>query len=543
MKETVIAYDVIRNRLEASFYTLDIASGIERHTGIRLSCPDSKKQYNGACPYPGCSADTNGFIVWPELSERGCHYHCRQCGKTGHILNLVMDIKNLKFGDACKELGIPNPYKEEGDETYKPFVKRGPKAEQWQLDELQYITSIYPRAKLAIQRDRARAYLAERGIPLELAVEHGLGYFPALSEVSRVTPELERFRRWCDRIIFPILTTKGEIGYCGRSLFLWEIGMDEEEHKNRIDAYNLEMRDQHGEKAIWSQIPRWKYTYQQGFFNLQVLQEAMCPVFVEGPFDALACLAGGIQAVSIGTTNIDASVLPTSVYSTIIGLDIDGPGRKAAAQLAKEFRRKGIDVHICTPVDSKDWSAAYRVHGMQGLEQLVNTIETVNSEELLASAPRAIGAEAIEAFPENCEDCNAAMGADDRDFFYSASAPIHCYCSICRDEKTGLPLEKPQAVVVPKPSCSYEQSIADAFPGCAIEMQPRGYSIQERALELEASAQEQRKVDAEAIRIEREHRYDKLQARWDEANVVQELRVADYREKWHPDSENSPSNH
>jgi hypothetical protein len=442
---TVVSYDVVKKRLEASFCTLDIASEIERHTGIRLSCPDSKKQYNGACPYPGCSADTNGFVVWPELTEKGCHYHCRRCGKAGHILNLVIDMKNLKFGDACKELGIPNPYKEEGNETYKSFVKRGPQVEQWQLDELQYLTSIYPRAKLALQRERAKAYLAERGIPLELAVEHGLGYFPALSEVSRVTSELERFRRWCDRLIFPLQTPKGEIGYCGRSLFLWEIGMDEDEHKRRIDAYNLQMQELHGEKAIWHQMPRWKYTYQQGFFNWQAIQEATCPIFVEGPFDVLACLASGIEgAISIGTTGVDASVLPANVYSAIIGLDIDGPGRKAAKQLAKEFRRKGIDVQICTPVDGKDWSAAYRIHGAQGLESLTLTVEPVEREEPVAEP------DVLDQFPENCEDCHAAMDVDDRSFFYWGEDVIHCYCNVCRDEQTGL--EKTQVTMSYSPT-------------------------------------------------------------------------------------------
>jgi DNA polymerase I-like protein with 3'-5' exonuclease and polymerase domains len=37
------------------------------------------------------------------------------------------------------------------------------------------------------------------------------------------------------------------------------------------------------------------------------------------------------------------------------------------------------------------------------------------------------------------------MAADDRSFFYwQASDTIHCFCNVCRDEQTGLPLEKPQ---------------------------------------------------------------------------------------------------
>jgi DNA primase len=374
----VVTPEMVRERLEAAFYTLDIPAEIERHTSTRFHSVARGKQYGGACPFEDCSVDSDGFMVWPALTPRGKHYYCRGCKRSGNILDLMQDIKGLGFSDACRELGIQNPY-HDGDSTgftSAQVKRRTPKAEQWQLDELAYLNSIYLRTKLALQRDRARAYMDERGLPFELAVEHGLGYIPALSEVSLVTPELERFRRWCDRIIFPILTPKGEIGYCGRSLFLWEPGMDEDEHKKRIDAYNVQMKEQYGDKALWHQMPRWKYTYQQGFFNWQAVKEFDTLVFVEGAFDALACMASGIpNAIPIGTTGLDAGILPLNVCGAIMGLDIDGPGRKAAKQLATSLKRKGIDVSVCMATDSKDWSAAYRMYGEQGLTPIKQIIE------------------------------------------------------------------------------------------------------------------------------------------------------------------------
>jgi DNA primase len=426
MKNTVIAPEMVRERLEAAFYALDIPAEIERHTNTRLHSVTRGKQYGGACPFEDCSVDSDGFSVWPELTSRGRHYYCRGCQRSGDIVKLVQDIKGLGFSDACKELGIPNPYLDDQDSTAvsRTPARRAVKAEQWQLDELQYLNNVYPRTKLALQRDRARAYLAERSIPFELADAQGLGYIPALSEVSHVTPEIERFRRWCDRIIFPILTPKGDRGYCGRTLFLWEPGMDEDEHKAKLDTYNLQMKEQYGEKARWHQMPRWKYTYQHAFFNWQVMKEATCPVFVEGPFDALACLASGVHnAISIGTTGIDAGMLPISVCSAIMGLDIDGPGRKAAKQLATGLRRKGIDVQVCTPMDGKDWSAAYRVHGMQGLAPLIQAIAVAESQSV------------FDSLPEKCRDCGTHITDDGRKFFYwpiSTDAAL-CFCTLCQD--------------------------------------------------------------------------------------------------------------
>ena len=398
----VVTPDMVRERLEAAYYMLDIPAEVERHTGTRLHLTSrSGKQYSGACPYPGCSVDTDGFMVWPELTPKGKHYYCRGCKKSGNVIDLLRDINGLSFCQACQALGIPNPYLD-GDSTgisSARVKRRVSKTEQWKLDELAYLTNIYPRAKLALRRERARAYLAERAIPFELAEEQGLGYIPALSEVEHVTPELKRLQRWCDRIIFPLLTPDGKVAYCGRSLFLWEPGIDEDEHKNRIDAYNLQMKEQYGDKASWYQMPRWKYTYQQGFFNWPVVNEFASLVFVEGGFDALACMAIGIpNAIPIGTTGIDAGLLPVSVSNVIMGLDIDGAGCKAAKQLATNLRRKGIEVSLCMPTGDKDWSSAYRVNGEQGLKPLIETIEKHGNYITICATCLSLGKDTLAAY-------------------------------------------------------------------------------------------------------------------------------------------------
>ena len=380
-KNIVITPEVVRERLEAAFYTLDIPAEIERHTSTRLHSITRGKQYGGACPFPDCSVDTDGFMVWPVLTPRGKHYYCRGCKRSGDILKLVRDIKGLGFSDACQALGIPNPYfdNESGPIHSKPLAKRRtPEASKRQLDELAYLNSLYSRGGLALQRDRARAYLAERAVPFELAESTGTEVvIPALSEVAHVTPEIERFSRWCDRIIFPIRTPDGSLGYCGRSLFLWEPGMDEDEHKAKLGAYNLQMKEQHGDEAVWYQISRWKYTYQKGFFNWQAVKEFDTLVFVEGAFDVLACMVIGLpNAIPIGTT-LDAGLLPINVCNAIMGLDVDGPGSKASKDLSKGLRRKGISVQACTPIDAKDWSAAYRIHGMQGLKPLTEAVGSI----------------------------------------------------------------------------------------------------------------------------------------------------------------------
>jgi hypothetical protein len=325
--------------------------------------------------------DTDGFVVWMELTGGDRHFYCRGCRRAGDILKLVQDIKRLNFNDACKELSIPNPYLD-GEEAFSNLSKLAierpePKIDAWKLGELEVLISLYPRIKLALQRERARAYLYGRGIPFDLAANEGLGYIPAFNEISGTASEIEAYKRWCDRIMFPVQTPDGKAAYCGRTLFLWEPGMDEDEHKAKLDAYNLQMQEKCGKDASKYVVRRWLYTYLGGYFNLQCLKESDCPTFVEGPFDVLACKSAGLdQAISIGTIGLDVRVLPTNICSAIMALDFDPSGSSAAARLAKGLRAKGIDVSICAPAGGKDWSAAYRLHGSQSLAPIIEAIES-----------------------------------------------------------------------------------------------------------------------------------------------------------------------
>src|SRR5437667_12857296 len=107
MIKTAVDPQVVRQRLEAAYYALDIPAEVERHTNTRLHSVTRGKQYGGACPFEDCPVDRDGFMVWPVLTPRGKHYYCRGCRRSGDILKLVQDMRGLGFSDACRELGIP----------------------------------------------------------------------------------------------------------------------------------------------------------------------------------------------------------------------------------------------------------------------------------------------------------------------------------------------------------------------------------------------------------------------------------------------------
>lgn len=385
----------IQERLEEAFFTLDIYSEVEIHTPTKLTPARSGKQATGACPYDDCPGDDDGFIVWRELTPRGKHYMCRTCRRSGHILKLVMDIKNLSFSAGCTLLGIPNPYLDPGQGVpTKKSVRPTPRQDNNSRaeEEVETLLTLYPRMQKALLHyERARLYLTERAIPFDLAVSLGLGYIPPLVDVTR-TPELEKFSKWCDRIVFPLHTPDGKRGFTARSLAYWTPGMDEDKHKEVLKAHN---------------INRYETTTPAGYFNWQAVGLADSLTFVEGPFDALACIACGINnTIPIGTTGVPIDAIPTKICDVIMALDTDDPGLRAASKLAKEMRRKGITVTLCMPALGNDWSEAYRLHGTEGLGVLLEA-DRERQTVMIAPAPGEPGVQ--EQVPTDYSEANAQL--------------------------------------------------------------------------------------------------------------------------------------
>jgi DNA polymerase-1 len=360
MSTATLPAEEVRARLHEAFLSLDIIAEIERHCNTQLQ-PTSRsgRQYSGACPYPDCSADSDGFTAWPALTSRGSHFYCRGCRRSGDIIKLIREIKGLTFPQACDLLGIPNPYSRSGvaQQWKAPTQPRAPAVDPAATHELRRVQALYPRARAALcTYERARAYLAERAIPLELAEKVGLGYIPPMPELKQIKPETEPFyRMWCDRIIFPLSSRQGQ-GFTARALALWQPGMDEDEHKRLLKERN---------------IPRYMTTYNAGYFHAEALTGAYV-TFVEGPFDALALIAGGIiDAMATCGTSIDADFIPLHICDATLAYDNDEAGQRAAADWEKALRRKGIAIRrVASP--EKDWSACYRLHGVEGLAPLLN---------------------------------------------------------------------------------------------------------------------------------------------------------------------------
>ena len=274
-------------------------------------------------------------------------------------------VENLKR----KEKG---EYKIYDAKTYqKPIRVYEPKAlqiEQWQVALLENLKKIYPIAQEKLTHPRSLAYLKSRGVTndgVTILKTLGVGYVPPIGD-WKVKPDYN-LQKWCDRLIFPFQEVSGRMGFNGRSLYLWEEGMNELTHKKILDDHD---KIQEGGKRV----SRYRKTYVTGFFPSRVLNEYEEIFIVEGPLDVLSLqLAGVKNSVSCGGTALNelAKSIPPSVKKCIIAFDSDV---KKIENSVNALESVGIKTEVCSvPSDGlgKDWSERWKLHGYGGLISLL----------------------------------------------------------------------------------------------------------------------------------------------------------------------------
>jgi DNA primase len=185
----------------------------------------------------------------------------------------------------------------------------------------------------ALPGSRGAAYLEQRGMPLALAQQYGVGY-----AASGTWPH--KVRDWRGgRVVFPHTTPDGHlVNLYGRA-----VGTAEQVPKAK--------RHDH--------LPGAK-----GYFNACALQAGESPLWVcEGVFDALALLAAGVQrVVAIFGVQGWRWEWVRDVRALVFALDADAAGQQQWHQLARQAALRGKQVAVLEPAaygGCKDVSEAW----------------------------------------------------------------------------------------------------------------------------------------------------------------------------------------
>ncbi len=241
-----------------------------------------------------------------------------------------------------------------------------PQVPQWQRDEQRALHALEKQFHSAlIGSERARAYLAGRGIPLSIALRTGVGYLaPTIVSQLATAGSHALVRRWSTRMLFPLTSPHGR-GYIGRSLWRWQPGMHEQVHKTLLEQP--------------ASPRRWIKTNPAGWFSSPFDQFADHIILVEGAFDRLTLLAAGFapnEVVALVGTALQIEWLPPQIKTIVLALDGDQGGREATRRLAAQLTEEGFGVKTCPPPQDKwgkDWNERWHRIGTLSVESLWET--------------------------------------------------------------------------------------------------------------------------------------------------------------------------
>jgi DNA primase len=337
--------------------------------GEQVPLKRAGKDFRALCPFH--HEKTPSFYVVPH----GGFYKCFGCGESGDVFTFLMKRSGISFQDAVRELGakygvdVPDPrLGREEDEPHRLLY-----------EAVSFAHDHFREQLTGSGGDRARRYLAERGIPDDAVERFGLGYAPdawrtlreaahrhgieddvllaagLIKESERSEEPYDRFR---DRLIFPIANLHGRVvAFGGRILSKSENApkyLNSPEtpiyHKGDI-LYGLN----------WSKA---------------AIRRAGAALVVEGYMDYVSLAGRGIEHVVAGMgtalTDAQANLLARYTGKALMLYDSDAAGLRAAFRSADVLLKTGVHPLVVTLPQGEDPDSLVRRGGAAALQSCLD---------------------------------------------------------------------------------------------------------------------------------------------------------------------------
>jgi len=355
---------------------VDVVDVVSRYVQLKKAGAN----FQGLCPFH--SEKSPSFTVSPAKQ----FYHCFGCGAHGNAIGFLMEYAGLGYIDAIKDLasGVGMQVPESRPRTREEVERQEREPDLYAV--MENAMEFY-RAQLK-KSPRAIDYLKGRGLTGEIAARFRIGYAPdgwqglkeafekyedkSLVECGLVIEgdEGKRYDRFRDRVMFPILSNRGQvIGFGGRVM-----GEGEPKYLNSPETQLFEKgRELYG--LVQARDP---------------IRAAGRVLVVEGYMDvvALAQFDVGYAVATLGTatTPVHVQKLLRLTDELVFSFDGDAAGRKAAWRALEVSLPLALDhkpIRFLFLPQGDDPDTYIRKHGKDSFERLVREAPTL-SEFLLA---------------------------------------------------------------------------------------------------------------------------------------------------------------
>ncbi len=337
----------------------DIEGVISRYVSLKRTGSNLK----GLCPFH--KEKTPSFSVSPDKQL----YHCFGCGKSGTVINFIMDMENLDFVEAVKLLaersGMSIP---ENNEIHSDAADK--KADIYKMNKIA-ARFFYDCLNSKLGQE-ATEYIIRRGLTSGTLTKFGLGYAPRGNEIiqllydngysdeqiiaSGIVGKDENGRiypRFRNRLMFPIIDVrKNIIGFGGRV-------MDDSKPKylNSPDTA--------------------AFNKSYNLYGLNVAKNSKTDYFilVEGYMDVISLHQYGISSAiaTLGTalTPEQARIIKRMRNEVLIAYDSDEAGQKATKRAIEILTDEDVNVKVITIPGSKDPDEYIKSRGSGAFNDLI----------------------------------------------------------------------------------------------------------------------------------------------------------------------------
>ena len=329
------------------------------------------------CPFHG-----NGNERTPSfaINDKDGFYHCFGCGESGDMFTFVEKMDHVSFSEAVEILA-----RKAGVELERVSGT----SEHRDKDELEALFDLNQRIASSFryfltnseEGQKARDYLASRGVTKEMSERFQLGYAPSdtswlysflrkkgytddlLKKSGLFSPNNFPYPMFADRLMFPVRSWQGRyIAFSGRDLSGRE---NVPKYKNTSDT------------PVYSKRHNLFGLYEA----LDSLKKGDKPaVIVEGNFDVVSMHQAGITTAvaSLGTAFTEEQVKLLSRYVHRIDLmfDSDEAGQKSTDKAISLIHQKGLECFVHKLTKGKD---ASEIIEKEGVEALYNDFKSSQS--------------------------------------------------------------------------------------------------------------------------------------------------------------------
>jgi DNA primase len=341
---------------------------------VRLEPIGSK--FRGLCPFHDDHKPS--LQVDPERQN----YRCWACGAKGDVFTFVQQIEHISFVDAKAKLaqraGIALRSHRSARSDHKESL----------LHVLGWAADLFHKSLFDSRTgSEARQYLHERGLSVQTAQAHGLGYAPSSFDwliaqargvgiapeqliqagLARVGNQAKPYDVFRNRLMFPIRTERGAvIGFGGRILPSDDSDGPKYLNTPATDVYN-KSRVLYGLDVVsreWRNSPR---------------APQRVVAVMEGYTDCLMAYQHGLRT-AVGTcgtalTAQHVARLRSIADRVVLVFDGDEAGQKAAANATALFLQSELDLKLCTLPGGKDPCDFVQEHGINALRELIDKAE------------------------------------------------------------------------------------------------------------------------------------------------------------------------